>query len=250
MNVKGHTPSGIEDILYLPEFIAIRYRFKLIFTMGNLQVLFKIDPAFALLKKMSAIWKESKHCVFCLYGNQEQLERELLKSRRRIIFGFAKIIKLPQPDMESMIKGVTKQFRIRGKSIEDLAARYAINSCGNNPFYIHLLVWHAFLLTKRHCTTREIDNALAQLIDHYKIYYNQKAESLTLPQLNYLGAYVTEWSKLCSREDLRKYALKSSAHVARIKKSLCRKEILYVFLGETYVTDPLFCQWLKRDYFR
>jgi hypothetical protein len=217
--------------------------------VGNFQILLRFDPDLTLLKKMNRIWKESKHCAFCLYGNQEQLERDLIHNGRVFIKGFVKIIKLPLPDTPSLIRGVKTQFRIRGKRIEESAVRHAIICCSQHPYYIRLLTWHALLLTKRNCTSREIDHALTQLIDHYRVYYRQKAESLTRFQLNFLKAYLSEWSRLCSREALGKYDLRSSSHVARIKESLGRKEIFYLLNGEIYLMDPLFCHWLKRDYF-
>lgn len=240
----------IDEILFLPEFSAVKCRFKLICTIGNMHLLFRFDPEFTLLKRMRIIWKESKHCVFCFYGNLEQVQRELLKHRRRIIFGFVKVIKLPQPDFESIFDGITNQFTLRGKRIRESAARSAILHCDKNPYYIRLLTWHAFLRTKTECTSQELEQALSQLIDHYKIYFQQKAESLTLPQLNFLRAYLNQWSRLCSGEEMKKFGLGSSSRIARIKDSLRRKEIIDVFHREIFVTDPLFCHWLKSDYFR
>lgn len=252
----GYVPTattsncGIYDMLYLPEFKAIRHRVKLIFIMGNLQTLLRFDQDFNLLKTMSTIWKENKHCVFLMYGNQEQLESDVTDIQSRILFGFVKIIKLPRPDVESMISGIKEQFRVRGKNIGELAVRRAISYCDQNPYYTRLLTWHAFQLTTKECTSREVDLALCQCIEHHRIFYIQIVENLTLLQLRFLKAYLNEWSNLCSREDLRKYGLRSSSQVARIKKSLYKKEIIYLLHGEIYLKDPLFCYWLKSDYFR
>lgn len=114
---------------------------------------------------------------------------------------------------------------------------------------VSLLTWHAFLLTKEECTSKEIDLALHQLVDHYWELYRQKADSLTIAQLNFLKAHLENWSRLCTREELKKYYLKSSSRVARNRESLCRKEIIGEFHREVYLADPLFCHWLKRYYF-
>ena len=64
-------------------------------------------------------------------------------------------------------------------------------------------------------------------------------ERLTTGQLNYLKALQSGTSRICSKESLVTFQLKSSSRIARIKQSLEEKEIIEIHRDQVQIIDPV-----------
>jgi hypothetical protein len=119
----------------------------------------------------------------------------------------------------------------------------------NHPFYLKLLAWHALIRTHYTCTTAIVEEALIDLIHHFNHRFYKIAERLTPKQLRFLKALVEGNQKLYSKATRDKYQLGSTSNIARIKQSFERKEMIKTGDMESGFTDPIFREWLRRQYF-
>ncbi|MFO7934171.1 MAG: hypothetical protein R6U78_08815 [Bacteroidales bacterium] len=119
----------------------------------------------------------------------------------------------------------------------------------NHPFYLKLLAWHALIRTHHTCTLAILEKALADLICHFDYTFSRVIENLKPNQISLLKALVEGNQKLYAEATRQEYQLGTSGHVAQIKLSLERKEIIYSRYGEINFIDPLFREWLQRRYF-
>jgi hypothetical protein len=248
---KGYrlTRETIEDLLWLPEFMAIQHNIKLAFIISNFHHLFRFDDSLNLFHNINTTWKKHKNCVYCLVGNKAHLQYGLLDHPQRPARLFVKKIEV-LPKTANITSMILSRFRKNGKPVSEKVARSIFRYSGGHPHYIDLLSRVTFVLAKKTCTISTVERAHSFLMDQFSVYYEKKAESLTNHQLNFLRAYCENGVSLCSARILDQYNLGSSANVSRVKESLCRKEIIDVIRGHIYLLDPLFIQWLERYYFR
>ncbi len=115
---------------------------------------------------------------------------------------------------------------------------------------ILLLSWHSRIRTKSICNHQIVEDALEHLILQFSLQYQILTNSLTIKQLSYLEALLSVDEKLCSRDNLKKYNLGTSANVARLRNRLKNKEIIETVFEETIILDPFYRHWLRAYYFK
>jgi len=119
----------------------------------------------------------------------------------------------------------------------------------HHPFYLKLLSWHALIRTRQICTKAIVEEALDDLIHHFDYRFLRSVENLTPKQLSFLRALVDGNQKLHSQATIREYELGSTGNVSRLILSLERKEIIEKVYTGIVFTDPIFKEWLRRQYY-
>lgn len=96
----------------------------------------------------------------------------------------------------------------------------------------------------------DISEAIDDLLEQNKVFFQREVEQLTELQLNFLRALANGVTNGFSRKEvIKKYRLESSANIQAIKKSLLKRDLIDID-GETIAfNDSLFKLWLKRQRF-
>lgn len=97
-------------------------------------------------------------------------------------------------------------------------------------------------------TNSDINEAIDDLLEQNKVFFQREVEQLTELQLNFLRAMANGVTSGFSRKDIiKKYRLESSANIQAIKKSLVKRDLIEVNNDEVTFNDSLFKLWLKRQ---
>ena len=113
--------------------------------------------------------------------------------------------------------------------------------------YVQHLSWLVWYKTDKVVTSKDIDAAIGDLLDQNKVFFQRDVEQLSEYQFNFLKALANGVTSGFSRKDvIRKYRLESSANIQSVKKSLIKKDLIYVENQEVVFDDSLFKLWLKK----
>ena len=236
------------DTLRLPEFIAKRKKIKIAVFMANSHLFHRFKDTIPFLRTMKLKLKNQKHCVYCFYGNNTPFLRDLVRFSGPLS-GLGQLFELRHDPLKHRSASIRKLFHDHKKRIGHTTSIQMSMAVDNHPYYLKLLAWHALILTRDTCTTAIVEKSLNNLILHFENRYYKIAESLTQKQLSFLKALAGGNQKLYSKYVRDEHKLGSTSNVARIKKSLEKKEIIQIGRLETVFTDPIFREWLRRRYY-
>ena len=94
----------------------------------------------------------------------------------------------------------------------------------------------------------DVEEAINDLLEQNKVFFQREVEQLTELQLNFLRAVADGVTSGQTRKEvIRKYRLETSANVQAIKKSLVKRDLIEVNDDEVTFNDSLFKLWLKRQ---
>ena len=95
-----------------------------------------------------------------------------------------------------------------------------------------------------------IEDAVNDLLEQNKVFFQREIEQLSEFQLNFLKALANGVSNGFSRKEImKKYRLESSANIQSVKKSLLKKGIIDID-GQTVIfDDSIFKLWMQRQRF-
>ena len=93
-----------------------------------------------------------------------------------------------------------------------------------------------------------IDQAIDELLDQNRQFYQRDMETMTVYQKNFLIAVANGINTgLSRREVLSEYHLESSANVQGVKKALVARDFIDVDGDIISFNDPFFKLWIKRN---
>jgi len=227
-------------ILELPENIAKKRKIKLILFLSNFQLARGFDNYSIVLRRFKLCWRKHQHCAYCFSGSNPYIFKDLFSKLGSPFHGFGRLYHLHKTLNVNYLSYIQSLFLNGHKVIEPNAAKHISQLTENHLFYLQRLCWHAFIRTDQDCTVPLVEEAFKNLLCHYESLFEKQILGLTSKQFNYLRALINDTYLICSRESLRRYDLGTSGHVARIRESLARKEIIEISPGRTQIIDPLF----------
>lgn len=238
-----------EEILNLAETICKTKKIKLVVCIDEFQNIAFFDDPLAFQKKLRAHWQHHKQTSYCLYGSKRHLLMELFSSPSKPFYKFGDVIFLEKIKEQYWVSFIKKRFRETGKNIASEQAARIAQAMENHPYFVQQLSQQTWLLTQKECTTKIIDRAMQNLLDHSTILYQRETDNLTNNQLNFLKAMCHDVKQFSSAENITTYKLGTSANVIRIREALENKEIIDTIGGLEFI-DPLYKTWLKKVYFK
>jgi len=237
-----------KDVLKLPALIAKKKKANVAVFLANAHLLHRFRNYGSFLRMLKLHLKNQKNCSFCLYGNNTQAFRDLVKYPGPLS-GLGQWHELKHNPVEHRSASIRKLFHDHDKRIGYSTSVQMSFLANNNPFYLKLLAWHALIRTRHTCSVTILENAMNDLIHHFDLHFHKIAESLTQKQLSLLKALIEGNKQLYSKATRVTYQLGTSGHIARIKSSLERKEIIDTRNMEIEFTNPFFREWLRRFFF-
>lgn len=93
-----------------------------------------------------------------------------------------------------------------------------------------------------------IEDAVNDLLEQNKVFFQREIEQLSEYQLNFLKALANGVSSGFSRKEIiKKYRLESSANIQSVKKSLLKRGIIDIDEQTVTFDDSIFKLWMQRQ---
>lgn len=116
---------------------------------------------------------------------------------------------------------ITSRFSATGKTITEKQAERICDITDNLSSYVQQMAWVIWYKANPVVSDMMIDDAVADLLEQNKVFFQRDVESLTELQLNFLIALADGVETgLTRNEVIRKYHLQTSANVQGIEKVL------------------------------
>ena len=239
-----------DDVLGLPEKIAVAKGIKLIVCIDEFQAVGAFKQSLAFQQKLRSHWQNHQHVCYCLYGSKRHMMLDIVNNPAMPFYRFGDTMLLEKISNDDWGRFINERFQETKKHISLDDACYLAGLVENHSYYVQQLAQQAWLRTERSCSRNIIDTAMAGIKDQLSLQFAYQVESLTARQLGFIRAVLDGVTQLSSTSALQKYKLGTSANIVRIKAALLEMEIIDMLDKRIELLDPVFRYWLEQDYFQ
>ena len=244
-NPKDNTEA---DILQLPKKIAQKKNVHLVVCLDEFQQIADFSDAEKFQKKLRTVWQHQQDVTYCMFGSKKHLMENIFNDKSMPFYKFGDMMFLKKIPTVEWVTFICSKFQETGKSISQDQATRICEATENLSSYVQHLAWVVWYKTEKVVTDKNISDAIDDLLEQNKVFFQREVEQLSELQLNFLRALANDVSNGFSRKEvIRKYRLESSANVQSVKKSLLKKDLIEVDGQNITFNDSLFKLWLKRQ---
>lgn len=235
------------EILQLPEKIAEKKGIRVVVCFDEFQQIGLFDDPLNFQKKVRSVWQHQQNTTYCLFGSKMHMMESMFSDTTRPLYKFGDMMFLKKIPTNEWVTFIIRQFAGTGKHISEVQAEKICNITDNLSSYVQQLAWIVWYKAESDVTDEMIDEAVNDLLEQNKVFFQRDIESLTELQLNFLVALADGIEKgLTTRNVIQKYRLVSSANVQGIKRSLQAKEFIDTEDDSIFISDPIFKLWIKK----
>ena len=246
-NPKDDTET---DILQLPERIAQKKNVRLVVCLDEFQQVADFADSVKFQKKLRSVWQHQQNVTYCMFGSKKHLMENIFNDKSMPFYKFGDMMFLKKIPTEEWVPFICDKFKETGKTISGEQAAKICEVTENLSSYVQHLAWVVWYKADKVVTDKNIADAIDDLLEQNKAFFQREVEQLSELQFNFLRALANGVTNGFSRKDvIKKYRLESSANVQAIKKSLLKKDLIDIDSQNITFNDSLFKQWLKRQKF-
>lgn len=243
------TDFNPDQILDLPEKIAIDKKLKIIVCIDEFQNLAELPDGDFIMKRLRSHWQLHQHTGYCLYGSKRHMMMEIFNDSSKPFYRFGDLIFLDKIPREYWIPFLIKRFKDTGKELDKEGANLIAELVDDHPYYCQQLAQISWLRTDKVCTKEIIGRSHIALIEQLSLLFENLTESLTSQQIAFLHALINEETSLTSSVNLTKYNISSSTSAIRSREALVKLDVLDKIGKKLNFQDPIYKSWLKTKYF-
>lgn len=236
------------DILQLPERLAQKKKTHLVVCLDEFQQIADFDDSLKFQKKLRSVWQHQQNVTYCMFGSKKHLMENIFNDKSKPFYKFGDLMFLKKIPTEEWVPFICSKFQESGKSISERQASTICEVTENLSSYVQHLAWVVWYKTDKVVTDNDVKEAIDDLLEQNKVFFQREVEQLSERQLNFLRTLADGVTSGFSRKEIiRKYRLESSANVQAVKKALLKKDLIDVDGQRISFNDSLFKQWLKRQ---
>ena len=238
--------AGIE-ILKLPERIAAKKGIRLIICLDEFQQIAEFADSISFQRKMRSVWQHQQQITYCMFGSKKHLMENIFNDKSMPFYKFGDMMFLKKIPTSIWVPFICAKFSETGKEITEQQASKICEVTENLSSYVQHLSWLIWYKTEEVVLDANIEDAINDLLEQNKVFFQREIEQLTEHQMNFLIAVADGITTGFSRKEvINKYRLESSANIQSVKKSLMKKDLIDVDGQTVSFDDSLFKLWIKR----
>lgn len=241
---KDHTEK---EILQLPQKIAQKKNIRLVVCLDEFQQVADFTDSITFQKKLRSVWQHQQEVTYCMFGSKKHLMENIFNEKSMPFYKFGDMMFLKKIPTEEWLPYICDKFRETGKTISEEQVTKICELTENLSSYVQHLAWIVWYKSDKVVKNKDIDDAVNDLLEQNKVFFQREVEQLSEFQLNFLKALANGVSSGFSRKEIiKKYRLESSANVQSVKKSLVKKGIIDVDEQTVTFDDSIFKLWMQR----
>jgi len=239
-----------KEILQLPQKIAQKKNIRLIVCLDEFQQIADFSDSITFQKKLRSVWQHQQEVTYCMFGSKKHLMENIFNEKSMPFYKFGDMMFLKKIPTEEWVPFVCDKFRETGKTISEEQVAKICGLTENLSSYVQHLAWIVWYKSDKVVRNKDIDDAVCDLLEQNKVFFQREVEQLSEFQLNFLKALANGVSSGFSRKEIiKKYRLESSANVQSVKKSLLKKGIIDIDEQTVTFDDSIFKLWMQRQRF-
>lgn len=238
-----------EEILNLPEKIAIKKNKHIIVCIDEFQQIGEFTNSLQMQKIMRSVWQQQQNVSYCFFGSKKHMLENIFSNKRMPFYQFGEMMHLGKIPTEKWVKYIQKQFLSEKKIIsEDIASQLCFQ-VDNYSSYVQQLAWNLFVITDKTATEEGLQTAIEDMLNQNNSFFTEQIKDLTSYQLNFLKAVNSGiHNGFSSAQVLQEWHFGSKSNIATIKSALIEKELIEEDKSFVYIADPVFALWLRKTY--
>jgi len=237
-----------KEILQLPQKIAQKKNIRLIVCLDEFQQIADFSDSITFQKKLRSVWQHQQEVTYCMFGSKKHLMENIFNEKSMPFYKFGDMMFLKKIPTEEWVPFVCDKFRETGKTISEEQVAKICGLTENLSSYVQHLAWIVWYKSDKVVRNKDIDDAVSDLLEQNKVFFQREVEQLSEFQLNFLKALANGVSSGFSRKEIiKKYRLESSANVQSVKKSLLKKGIIDIDEQTVSFDDSIFKLWMQRQ---
>lgn len=242
-------PDTAETILGLPEKIARKKNVRIVVCLDEFQQIAAIPDSESFQRRLRSSWQHQQNATYCMFGSKKHLMEYIFNDKRMPFYKFGDMMFLEKIPSDEWVRYIRQRFRSSGKEISEEHALRICSLAENLSSYVQHLSWIVWYKAGDVVADKDITAAMEDLLGQNKVFFQRGIEQLTEFQLNFLRALADGVTTGFSRKEvIKKYRLESSSNIQSIKKSLIKKDMIYMDGASVVFDDPIFKLWLKNRF--
>lgn len=235
---------SIDEILDLPEKIAIEKGKQMIVCIDEFQNVENFDAPVAFQARLRSHWQTHQNVCYCLYGSKKHMLLSIFADYEMPFYKFGDIIMLQKIEREVWADFIVKRFKDTGKCISKDLALSVADKVECHSYYVQQLSQLLWMLTVETASEEALDVAYQQMIDRSALLFDNIIDGLKPRQISFLVAIANGEVNFSSAAVLRRYKLGTSANIKNLRKAVLDRDLISIDAGVTSIQDPVFKQWL------
>jgi hypothetical protein len=244
-----YDPSPIApDVFALPGELARNAGFRMAICLDEFQQISHFNGGSVENALRNQVQKQ-REVGYVFSGSQPSLMQEMLSSRRPFHKAGPQMFldKISAKDWKEFI---VRQFRRRGRSIEDSGMETLLHAADLIPYDVqriaHELWDYAEFTDKRLLSAADVNSVIASVVTSQSTYYELLWEQLSARQRAALQALAhRSASDIYSQATREEFRLGPASTVQKALHSLDSKDVLDRYKGKYFFLDPLFPFWIR-----
>lgn len=239
--------TDASSILSLPEKIATKQGVRVVVCIDEFQQIADFRDSLYFQKRLRSSWQHQQNATYCMFGSKRHLMENMFNDTSMPFFKFGDIMFLDKISTDNWVQYICYRFKESGKEINASQAMKICELTENLSSYVQHLCWIVWYKSGKTVKDNDIQSALEDLLEQNRVFFQREIEQVSDFQLNFLRALAFGVTSGFSKKDiLKKYSLESSANVQSIKRSLIKKDLIYIDKENKLVfTDPLLRIWIR-----
>lgn len=242
---KTHQP---EEILNLPEQIARKKGIHIVVCIDEFQQVGEFPDSLYVQKRMRSVWQHQQNVSYCLYGSKKNMMITLFQQRSKPFYKFGSTMELGTIPAEDWTPYLRRQFTSEGRTLSEPLATKICDMVELHSSYVQQLAFNVLVCTPTGEAVSEdiLNQAYENLLDENTSLFQEKTESLTSYQLNFMKAIIAGVHEDFGKTNIREeYNLGSHSNIVRIKTALIEKELIETRSDGVFIADPVMKKWLS-----
>jgi hypothetical protein len=235
-----------EEIINLPETIAMKKGIKIVVCIDEFQNISRIDNSILLEQELRSYWQHHISTTYCLYGSRKHMMLEIFKNESRAFYRFGDLFILEKIPEEHWIDFIISRFNKTGKKISEELVLKMIHLTDNHPDYLQQICHHVWNGVDSEVIRKNIEQAMNLVVRSNALHYQDICEALSNTQLNLIYAILAGETKLTAAKTMQKFRLGTPRNVSKNKKILIEKDLIEIHEESINFNDPVFKYWLKQ----
>lgn len=193
--------------------------------------------------------QEHKQVSFLFSGSRRSIIHDMFNDSSRPFYRSCQLIDFPPLGVE-FSKWIVGRFALAGVSCSLPMVNYIRKRVSDTPNYVQMLCFHIVAMGYKKVTEEIVDEAAQTVVRQNAYAYQTLLNSLTLNQQRVLRLAACEQESVFAKENLKKYEIKTAAHVTQAINTLKDKQLLdeSTQKGKVVFDDPLFALWLQIEF--
>ena len=232
----------------IPEMAGTLQHARIILCISEFQNILSFAHSIQFQKKLANCLSSRSHTAILGMATMSCDRDKFLEAYCTPLRLVLKTLHIRRPDLSELAAYIRERFRQSGKEIAPSISNHIPRITRSIPHYCMVFAWHCWARTRYTCTLEIIKGALEHYLRLQEPEFMTITLSLTSKQSRFLLALSLDEFPIYSAENIKRNNLGSTGHVARLVKSMVKREILAVDQGTLLFQNPFYEQWLRMKF--